>query len=366
MKVTLKAKLPDGNNDGVIDVKEAGRKKYGLPHTGLWWLVEHEADFTYTDTESEKEPPKPEPLFGFNLSGGEFETTIMPSKEDIDWYASIGAKIIRFPWSDSVLASPSRITQIAALDAHAKSLGLERIHDRHSYRYATAEAALAFLRPLFDALPDDAMIELANEPQNGYPAGVNKHDAHAQTIQPTITAIRDAGYRHRLLFGWYGWNSIFRLDKREGTTKPSESFFTALDRAGGFRDPLDRTFLSPHRYFDEGGSGGSAVCETAAATSSGVINLAARLRARGLKAYITETAFGSHRGIHDSCAPVGPLFIADVRANADVILGVTWWGAGRAWKEDYHYKIEPKKGTRATTPLSAYTKLLLGQTQPAE
>lgn len=45
--VTLAAKLPDGNNDGVIDVSAAGAIKYGVPSAGQWILQPSLPAYTY-------------------------------------------------------------------------------------------------------------------------------------------------------------------------------------------------------------------------------------------------------------------------------------------------------------------------------
>ncbi|MBB5712963.1 hypothetical protein [Sphingomonas xinjiangensis] len=88
---------------------------------------------------------------------------------------------------------------------------------------------------------------------------------------------------------------------------------------------------------------------------------AAQLRKRGLKGYVTEAAFGSSYGVDTTCTGIGQNAIADVKANSDVLLGITWWGGGRIWPESYHFKIEPAKATRFTAAIPAYTQQLLGQ-----
>jgi hypothetical protein len=79
-----------------------------------------------------------------------------------------------------------------------------------------------------------------------------------------------------------------------------------------------------------------------------------------LKAYITESAFGSSYGVDPTCITAGAEAIATLKANADVLRGITWWGGGRIWPESYIFKIEPAKATRFTAPIPAYTQQLLG------
>jgi len=62
-----------------------------------------------------------------------------------------------------------------------------------------------------------------------------------------------------------------------------------------------------------------------------------------------------------SCAAVGAEALAALRANSDVLLGVTWWGGGRVWPESYIFKIDPPKAARFTAPTSSYVEQLTGR-----
>lgn len=295
-----------------------------------------------------------EQRFGINLAGCEFGAgvALCPNKADVDWYAKAGFTLIRIPLKDNQFTAP----EIVAVTRYAQAKGLEVILDRHDYKYHAPADAIAFWAKVLPLYSSDTLIELANEPVKGYPAG-NVWDSAAKALNPTVQGIRALGYRHRILVGWPGYSAIFRADKNEAARKGSDSFLTALDRVGGLQDPLNRTFLSGHRYFDKNSSGTSATC----APYTSVDAFAAAARKRGLKAYLTEFAWGSYRGVPASCAPVGKAFMAAVKANSDVIVGTTAWGGGRAWKEDYLFKVEPKKGTRDAVAVPAYVRQLAGQ-----
>jgi hypothetical protein len=45
-----------------------------------------------------------------------------------------------------------------------------------------------------------------------------------------------------------------------------------------------------------------------------------------------------------SCVAVSGEAIAALRANSDAILGITWWGGGRIWPENYIFYSRPTKG----------------------
>ena len=55
---------------------------------------------------------------------------------------------------------------------------------------------------------------------------------------------------------------------------------------------------------------------------------------------------------------VGADAVAQLRANSDVLLGVTWWGGGRMWPDRYLFKIECPKDLRFTCPPSEYQRML--------
>ena len=140
--------------------------------------------------------------------------------------------------------------------------------------------------------------------------------------------------------------------------KPCESVACAIGRDPGPLDPLGLTYINGHRYFDSGSSGTSKACATEA---SGFAPFAAQLRKRGLKAYITESAFGSSYGVHPTCEAVAKEALAALRANSDVLLGITWWDGGRIWPESYAFEIEPPKAQRFTAAVPAYAQRFAGE-----
>lgn len=302
--------------------------------------------------------------FGVNLSGCEFtnNTALCPNEADIDWYVGQGFSLIRIPVKDVHLSDQAMRKRLSAVVRYTQAKGAQVILDRHDYKRHSAADALAFWKPVLADFSRDTMIELANEPVKGYPEGSNNWMVSAQDTKETVLLFRRNGISNPILAGWPGWSAIFRADKGEKATKAAESYLTAVDRIGGIRDPLNRFYLSGHRYLDKGGSGTSRQCSAKAGTGDGgIAKWAAAMRKRGLKGFLTEFAFGSHRGVPASCAAVAKAMMASIRANGDVIRGTAAWGGGRAWSESYVFKLEPKKGTRAAAPTSDYARLLRGE-----
>jgi len=306
----------------------------------------------------------PEPLFGANLSGAEASggDAVRPSLEDWKGYVERhGFKLIRYPFKDNRM-TPARIAELKVNVAYASSKGVPVILDNHTYRWDAPAKAIAFWTGFARNFPDDGtvILDLVNEPR-GFddPVLTNDWMQWVRDSKIIIAGLRANGIKHPIALEWPQWSATFRFDKKEGPWKACESAGCALDRdTSGSLDPLNRTLLNGHRYFDKGSSGTSKECE---AKTSGFVEFADQLRRRGLKAYITESAFASHYGMKISCTAVGVEAIAALRANSDVLLGVTWWGGGRIWPESYLFKIDPPKAVRFTAPASDYVKMIAGK-----
>ncbi len=304
------------------------------------------------------------PLYGANLSGSEASGSdaVRPSAEDWKGYVErYGFKLIRYPFKDDRM-TPARIAELKVHVMYARSKGVPVILDNHTYRWDAPAKAIAFWTGFARNFPDDGsvILDLVNEPR-GFddPVLTNDWMQWVRDSKIIIAGLRANGINHPIALEWPQWSATFRFDKKEGAWKACESAGCALDRdTSGPLDPLNRTYLNGHRYFDKGSSGTSKDCDV---KTSGFVDFADQLRRRGLKAYITETAFASHYGMKPSCAAVGAEALAALRANSDVLLGVTWWGGGRIWPETYIFKIDPPKASRFVAPLSGHVKMLTGR-----
>lgn len=301
-------------------------------------------------------------LFGANLSGAEAKggDAIRPSIDDWKGYIDRhGFGLIRYPFKDDRM-TPARIAELKVNVAYSRSKGVPVILDNHTYRWDAPPKAIAFWTGFARNFSDDGtvLLDLVNEPKGfNDPILTNDWDQWLRDSNLIIAGLRANGIRHPILLEYPQWSATFRLDKKEGPKTPCASAGCAIDRGGGLKDPLGLTFINGHRYFDRGSSGTNKSCDT---TISGFANFASNLRKRGLKGYITESAFGSHYGVPTSCVAVGAEAIAALRANSDVLLGITWWGGGRVWPERYFFKIDPPKSVRFTAPTSVYVAQLAG------
>ncbi|MBB4859616.1 hypothetical protein HNO88_002945 [Novosphingobium chloroacetimidivorans] len=305
----------------------------------------------------------PDPLFGANLSGAEASggDAVRPTLDDLKLYIDrYGFKLIRYPFKPDRM-TPARIAELRTLTDYARSKGVPMILDAHTYKWLPPGEMVAQWTAFAPHFPDDGsvILDLVNEPK-GFddPIETNDFVQWARDTNVIIAGLRANGIKHPIAIEYPQWSASFRFDKGEGPA-PSHcgSAGCALDRIGGLKDPLNLTFINAHRYFDYGSSGTRKDCR---AVTSKWVQFAAQLRKRGLKAYITEAAFGSSSSVHTTCVAVGKEAIAALKANSDVLLGITWWGGGRIWPESYIFKIDPPKTTRFTAPVPDYVRRLTG------
>jgi hypothetical protein len=310
--------------------------------------------------------PTPVPtgvLFGANLSGAEASggDVLRPTIGDLQGYIDhFGFKLIRYPFIDARM-TPERIVELRTLVDYARSRNVPMILDNHNYKWVSVQEMVEFWTGFARHFPDDGsvMLDLVNEPQGfNDPVITNDWMQWVRDARLIIAGLRANGINHPILLQYPQWSASFRFDKKELASQECASAGCALDRSPGPLDPIGRTFINAHRYFDKGASGTSKICVDKA---SGFVSFAAALRKRGLKAYITESAYGSSYGVDPSCTTVGQEAVEALKANSDVLLGVTWWGGGRIWPEHYHFKIEPLKAQRFMATMPAYTQQLLGR-----
>ncbi len=308
------------------------------------------------------------PLIGVNLSGCEFvnDGALCPTPETVRTYIDKGFRAFRIPFRGKQAANPAVVAKIRAASDAATGQGAYVILDRHDYGATFDPGEAAWWASFIRNFPDDThvMIDTMNEPRKGasYQADGKTGKSYATQVNAGIAAFRRAGFKHKLLIEWRGSSGMARFDKGEAASKPCISPACSFDRAGGLKDPLGLTMVSGHRYFDSDGSGTSAACDTRMPLlRMFVSNTDSNVKKRGLKVWVGEMAFGSAKRLDPWCATVGRAVIDRMKAMPDVYAGVSWWGGGPGWKEDYRFKIEPTKGSFASASASPYLRIITGR-----
>jgi hypothetical protein len=293
---------------------------------------------------------------GINLSGGEFSGVengaLLPTPADMQAYRDAGLRAFRIPFKMTQVKTAS--AKLAAIGAKCVQLAIPCIFDRHEYDWRKVPGSVPEWKALLALLPASDLIQIdpMNEPAWFDSLKItNNWDQWAAEAQQWVTDMREAGITSRLWLEYPGVSAAFRFDKGERPGKACESAACALRKlpGGTIKDPLNRTGLNAHRYFDKNGNGGNDYCMPAVS----ILDFANKAKPFGMPVVVTEVAFGSNRGIRAQCQPVGVKALAEIAA-APNLYAVTWWGGGRAWKKDYLF-LTP---ANASLP---YVKMITGR-----
>lgn len=279
-------------------------------------------------------------LMGINLSGGEFKGAengaLLPTPGDLQAYRDAGFRVFRIPFKMAqVKSAPAKL---AAIGAKCVQLQVPCIFDRHEYDWRKVPHSVPEWRAFLRLMPQSNLIQIdpMNEPKFFDSTMIpNDWDQWAVEAQQWVTDMRGAGITNPLWLEYAGATAAFRFDKGERNGKDCESAACALRKlpGGTIADPLRRTGLQAHRYPDKNGSGANDYCYPNTSISA----FARQAEAFGLPVMVGEIAFGSDRGMRDSCREFGEKVVAEM-LTADNLTYVTWWGGGRAWKRDYLFR----------------------------
>lgn len=296
-------------------------------------------------------PAKPRP--GANLSGCEFyaPATLCPTAADVDWYADQGFTAVRLPVKSAQLNAA--IPRLQPTVAEALRRGMLVVVDLHDFLPLDAARIGPLIQRLATAFGPEVWIDYDNEPRAPTGVASDKWTAAARATNAIIAGARAAGVANVLVVEWPDFSANTRFPTAASVTTCG-SFACALDHVGGLADPLGKSVLGPHRYYDKSKSGTSSSCATTAWYWSAYL---ADAEARGYKTLIGETAFGSWRGVPASCQATARSVMAEIGA-AKSIVAYTVWGGGRAWNSAYLFRLEPTPRTPAT---SDYVRLLTGR-----
>ena len=308
-------------------------------------------------------------LKGVNIAGAEFNADqvpgvlfknyIYPSSAEIDYFASLGANVIRLPvlWeriqpSLSGALAPAEIQNITSTIAMAKSHGMCVILDVHNYgtyrgkAVGTPEVPVkAFINlwtRLAEKFPDTSAVafDLMNEPVH------LSIDQWAQVAQQTVTAIRKQGASNVILVAGGRWSGVHDWFSSAGGVSNAQAF-------AAFHDPLRRTIIEVHQYADADYSGTGKQC-IAAANFDDIFNKITQwAKTNGQQLFLGEFGVPANQ----VCLEVLNTLLSHMR-NKDVWRGWTYWAAGQWWG-GYPLSIEPNNGV--DMPQTAVLKKFLSK-----
>ncbi|WP_298689083.1 cellulase family glycosylhydrolase [uncultured Sphingomonas sp.] len=288
------------------------------------------------------------PLYGINVSGGEFggasaiAGALIPVPADLAAYHAVGYNLFRIPFKAGQL--DTALPKLVALANWCVTNSVPCMFDRHEYSWPAVADQVAFAVKFDSLMPKSAFVQLdlMNEP-GGFTAS-NAWDQWATDEQAIVTGIRKAGVTRRLWVEWYSYSAAFRFDKGKRAPAACDSAACAMAKlpGGTIIDPLHLTGLEGHRYFDSNSSGTHNSC----ATFTNIMAFAQQAIPFGMPVMIGETGLGnSTTGMSPTCTALAPQVMAEIKA-APNLYGVTWWGGGLHWSTSYLFRTLPD----ATSP----------------
>ncbi len=183
--------------------------------------------------------------------------------------------------------------------------------------------------------PDRVWIDLMNEP-----AYATSWQDWQSFQQQAVIMLRQMGLTNILLVnggGWQGAHDFVSSGRAEGMAS--------------FRDPLDKSIINVHQYLDNDNSGSSGTIKPGSGKRLDAFIAWAEANSR----QFIVTEFGIPVTDAEGQKELSAAMTA--MASSPAFVGMTAWGGGLWWKNDYHFKLSPTNG--AETPQMITYKALV-------
>lgn len=319
-------------------------------------------------------------LRGVNLVGGEYSWGEVPSPKegtdylfvsdkDIDYLHGVGVRFVRlvFSWellqpslSGPLATAPGNYGErLLSRVAYLRSKGIRVLlepHGAESSKFARWKGALvgtpacpneAFanlwsrLALQFKSDPEGVLFGLSNEPNNMPTLQWFK------AAQAAITAIRATKAQNWIVCPGNGWSNAaswgYDWYDTSGQKVSNEKGWIST-----IKDPLSRTMVGVHCYFNEDRSGGNDEMSSPFNGVSDLKKVVDWARAQGLKVHVGE--FGASPK-HPDFAKNISAFLDYIDANQDVVEGWCWWAYGPpSWWGGYRFTLCPSSNYTVHSP----------------
>ena len=334
--------------------------------------------------------PIPTSLNGTNLTGGDWswtgtttkpvsgQTHLFVSHQDIDYLVGKGVTFGRLVFSWELLQpvlngafDPAYDVDMADRVAYATSKGMTILIEPHagdSANFARYKGNLvgstrvpnSAFADLFVRLSQQygsnskVMFGLSNEPNN-----MSTMQWYA-AAQAAIDGVRGTGANTVIFVDGNGWSQPASWNDTWYDTAP-----TKVSNATGWatlKDPINRTVVSVHTYFDKDGGGGALDIVSADIVAQRLQTVVTWARARGLKVHLSE--FGLKPSVAGAQAAVTAT-AEYVKANSDVVIGWSWWAYGPpAWWGGYQFTLDPSSNYTVDAPQMAWLRPYFAPASP--
>jgi len=305
---------------------------------------------------------------GVNLFGAEFSpgnlpgtygsTYVYPNQTEVDYFRSKGMNIFRLPFrwerlqrSANAALDATELSRMSSFVNATTGKGLYVILEPHNFaRYYPGSDFQGSAQGLVGSdVPysvfsnfwnrvatvfktnDHVFFNLCNEPAN------MPTEQWLTAANSAIAGIRNAGATNLILVPGNGF------------TQAGAWFYSWYGTSNaavmlGVVDPTNNYAYEVHQYFDDG-SGSTADIRSATIGAERLAVFTKWLKDNNKKGFLGEFAVAASTigaGIGDEAISN---LLTQVKTNADVWLGWTWWAAGPMYT-DYMFSLEPTSGDR--------------------
>ncbi|PZU60522.1 MAG: cellulase [Sphingobium sp.] len=286
---------------------------------------------------------------GINISGGEFggpapgrmgTNYIYPTKAEIDYYAALGFKILRFPFlwerlQPVMYGALSSADQQALREVvnYATAKGMIVILDMHNYAQRsinsyTTKVDIGSSQAPVSALVDGwvkiayewryngkVWIGLMNEPHTMTP------EVWWPIAKRLITDLRARDIWNKLLVPGTSWSG-------------AHSWVTSGNAANatGIKDPANNYAIEVHQYLDADSSGTSSTCVVGSGSRVDTAINWAKSKG-GIKLFMGEMG-----GSGEAQCGIEYRTMLNKMEQSGVFLGWTAWGGGTWWNANYPFR----------------------------
>ncbi|AAF85505.1 cellulase [Xylella fastidiosa] len=291
---------------------------------------------------------------GINLPGPEFSPSnkpgvlykdyLYPSASDYAYVVKKGMNIVRLPvlWervqptlNDALDATQLKLIIKAVEQAKAQKLNI--ILDVHNYSEYNDELIGTDNVPIsaFADLWKRLSLQFANDKAVIFGLMNEPHEitstTWAQAAQAAINAIRSTGACNNLVLvpgtaysGAHSWlSSYYGIPNGEALLN--------------INDPAKHMAFEVHQYLNENSTGTTGECISTTIGAEKLEAFTNWLRTYHKTGFLGEFATGNN----DTCNQALEGMLSYIEENADVWLGLTWWGSNPWFGPDYPFNLHP-------------------------
>lgn len=295
---------------------------------------------------------------GVNLSGASFGSALpgilgkdygWPTHAEVDYFTAKGMNTFRvdFMWERMQPKANGDLdaTYAAAMDdlvAYATSHGANVVLNPQNFAkyYGSFVGSSAVPNSVFADFWHRMAQRYANNIHVMFGLMNEPHDLPTEqwvgAANAAIAGIRSAGATNLIHVPGVAWTGAHAWSDTYYGTPNAVAMLDIVD-------PGENYDFEVHQYLDDTSGGIVGTCSSKTAGTDRLNGFLSWLRANGKKGFVAEFAGGNN----STCNAAVTDMLQTMTANADVLNGWLWWGAGPRWTPGYPFAIDPTNGNDA-------------------